>query len=257
MGLGDNLMATGMARGAKERGETIAFGDGQRLIWDHNSETIFLNNPNIARPGHDLSRARWINFYKGNRLYNVQDHARERWVWNMEFRATPGEMFLEPDELKFAKRYGAGFVLIEPNVPDKLTGPNKLWPLDRYQRLGEWLKRDGYEVVQFEYPGIRRALRGVRMLQVKGFRQALSVLRNARLVICCEGGLHHGAAAMGRPAVVLFGGFVPPQVTGYDTHENIAVGEACGRYMPCDHCRAAMDAISLDEVYVRARKLLC
>jgi len=34
------------------------------------------------------------------------------------------------------------------------------------------------------------------------------------------------------------------------------VGEACGRYMPCDHCRDIMHSISLDEVYARARKLL-
>jgi hypothetical protein len=32
MGYGDELMATGMARGAAARGKRVAFGDGQRII---------------------------------------------------------------------------------------------------------------------------------------------------------------------------------------------------------------------------------
>jgi ADP-heptose:LPS heptosyltransferase len=102
-------------------------------------------------------------------------------------------------------------------------------------------------VVQFAVG--RDRLSGVRTLQTTSFRHSLAVLARAALVICPEGGLHHGAAAMGAPAVVLFGGFIPPQVTGYETHANLTGGaKACGQLAPCQHCRAAMDAITVDAV---------
>jgi hypothetical protein len=66
--------------------------------------------------------------------------------------------------------------------------------------------------------------------------------------------MHHGAAAMNIPAVVLFGGFVPPAVTGYDSHTNLTGGAefACGSFRYCEHCIAAMKAISVDEVVTAA-----
>jgi len=54
-------------------------------------------------------------------------------------------------------------------------------------------------------------------------------------------------------AIVLFGGFVPPAVTGYPMHRNLTGGaEACGSFNRCDHCLAAMRAISVDEVHAAA-----
>jgi ADP-heptose:LPS heptosyltransferase len=83
-------------------------------------------------------------------------------------------------------------------------------------------------------------------------------LARAKLYIGAEGGLHHAAAALGVPAVVLFGGFIPPLVTGYETHINLTGGaqEACGSLKPCDHCRKAMDAISVEEVAAAARTII-
>ena len=51
------------------------------------------------------------------------------------------------------------------------------------------------------------------------------------------------------PAVVLFGGYISPDVTGYDRHANLFTGgEACGRRTVCDHCRDAMNRITPDLV---------
>ena len=70
-------MAAGLAKGAKARGKRIAFGDGKQIIWDHHSEQIFRGNPNIARPGDEgATDLEWINYYRGNRLYNVQEIGR-------------------------------------------------------------------------------------------------------------------------------------------------------------------------------------
>jgi ADP-heptose:LPS heptosyltransferase len=111
-------------------------------------------------------------------------------------------------------------------------------------------------VRQFIYGGARHRLHEANPLPVQNFRHALSMMRRAKLIVTSEGGLHHGAAAMGVPAVVIFGGFIPPQVTGYDMHINLAHGEACGRYTPCQHCKEAMEAISFEQVLGAVERLL-
>jgi hypothetical protein len=258
MGLGDNLMATGFAKGAAKHGKRIAFGNGETILWDQYSEQIFQYNPNIARPGDEgASDLEWIPFYKGNRLYNKHDLAKERWIWNYDFKAVPGEMFFTEKELKFAKGFGNGFVLIEPHVPTyKGCAPNKTWSLNRYRNVVQMLKIKGHDVRQFSHAG--DALPGVGAIHAPTFRHALAVLSQAALYIGPEGGLHHGAAAVGVPAVVIFGGFIPPQVTGYRHHINLTGGtdHFCGSLTPCKHCEEAMLAIKSKHVYDAAKVFL-
>lgn len=259
MGIGDQLMATGMARDAAKRSKRIAFGDGERIIWDHHSEMIFRGNPNIAPPG--LARAdnlEWIRFYRGHRIYNTQ--APNRWRWNMDFRASPGEVFLSREEKQFAALFLRGSIVIEPNVPFfKKCGVNKQWPIGRYHELSLRLRAAGYSIMQFTY-GQHPLYQLPKAVPIRSpnFRHALAVLGRSLLYIGPEGGLHHGAAAMGIPAVVLFGGFIPPQITGYAAHTNLTGGadEACGSLIECKHCLDAMQAISVDEVYAAAMELL-
>lgn len=255
MGFGDEILATGMARGAKARGKRVAFGDGRQIIFSPWSEQMFRFNPNIARPGneHD-SDIEWIRHHKGNRLYNRISPDRSRWIWNMAFRPTPGEMFFDDGELKFAEAQGSGFVVIEPNVPwHKPVAKNKDWGLVRYQAAADSLRRAGRRVVQFGAGQFR--LTGVEAIHAPDFRKALAVLARAALYIGPEGGLHHGAAAVNIPAVVLFGGWIPPQVTGYDTHTNITAGagKTCGRLSSCRHCKDAMNSIGVERVLSAAQ----
>lgn len=259
VGLGDQLLATGLARGASARGKRIAFGDGEKIIWDHFSELIFRNNPNIApRNVTSFDNAEWIPFYRGHRIYNQEGDGR--WVWNYDFHAIPGEMFFAKDELAFAKTQRPGFVLIEPNVPNhKAVAANKQWGFDKYNEVGKNLVREGHKVLQLIHANSaqKRLGGGVRHIFTPNFRLALAVLSRAALYIGPEGGLHHGAAAVGTSAVVLFGGFTPPQVTGYSTHVNLTGGaEACGSWKPCSHCASAMEAIAIEEVITHASRLL-
>lgn len=249
IGWGDEILATGMARGARDRGKRIAFGDGKRIVWSQWAEPIFRHNPNIARPGDERGRdIEWIAHYKGRRLYNRV--VGNRWLWNMEFRSVPGELFFSDDELRFADSVGHGFVVIEPNVPrQKSVAPNKDWGAAKYETVAFQLSERGHNVIQFLYDGARAHATSATPVRTPSFRHALAVLSRASLYIGPEGGLHHGAAAVGIPAVVLFGGFIPPEVTGYATHTNLTGGAAaCGNLNACAHCMAAMDAISVDVV---------
>ncbi len=251
IGLGDQLIATGLARGAKARGKRIAFGDGRRILWDGNSGMIFRGNPNIAPPGSERdSDLEWIRYYKGKRGYNEQARTGSHWIWNLKWRCIPGEMFFSDDEKRIGQRYGRGFVLIEPNVEGwKSNSPNKDWGFDRYQSVADLLTQSGFRVCQFQYAKTGRTLVGADRIATQNFRDALAILSCAALYVGPEGGLHHGAAAVSVPGVVIFGGFIPPSVTGYDTHTNITGSDtACGNFNTCPHCRDALTAISVNTV---------
>jgi Glycosyltransferase family 9 (heptosyltransferase) len=253
MGIGDDIIATGMARGLSEQGKRAAFGDGRVQRWGPHSEIIFRGNPNIAPRGQErLPGVEWITYYKGNRIYNSP--GSNRWVWNYKFKARPGEIYFDaqdemPDE-------GSNLVLIEPNVPSgKKCAPNKQWHVDRWHAVASKLEREGFKVRQFEYGGQNQVCEGIK---TPTFRQAAKLLTKCRVAILPEGGLHHAAAAVGVPAVVLFGGFVPPAVLGYDGHVNLTGGaDACGSFNRCPHCAAAMAAIKVDNVLDAVERFLC
>jgi len=261
MGLGDQLIGAGLAKGAAAKGKIIAFGDGKRILWDANSPVIWRGNPNIANPKATAMNVNthlqmeWIPFYKGNRLYNK--HAPGHWIWNYDFHCTPGEIYLTKEEKQYARMAGQDFILIEPNPSPKSPVANKQWPMERYETVARTLRGHGHDVLQLNYRGAK-LLKSVRVFPCHNFRIALAIMERAKLFIGGEGGLHHGAAAVGVPGVVLFGGFIPPSVTGYEMHTNLTGGaEACGSLNPCPHCAAAMQAIGADEVLEHAMARLC
>lgn len=249
MGYGDEIQATALARGFAAQGKRAAFGDGRRQIWSAQSHQLFAGNPNIAPLGTERPDDVWIEHYRGRRLYGhiVGDHWKFR-----DFVCPPGEVFLTTEEKAFAlaRLWGPDpVVIVEPRTKPigACDGHNKQWPY--YQALAERLHAaTGCRPVQLVPPGFPPKLADVDVIETPSFRHALAVLGLAALYIGPEGGMHHGSAAMGTPAVVIFGGFNTPRSTGYAWHENIAVGEPCGSIAECWHCKAAMASISVDRV---------
>lgn len=259
MGWGDELVAAGLARGLAAQGKRAAFGDGRRQIWSAQSHELFRGNPNIAPFGTETPEDEWVPHYRGHRLYG--EVVGSRWVFR-DFECPPGEVFLTREEKTFAlARLWASdpVAIIEPRVKPigACQGANKQWPVSRYQELASGLlAATGCRPVQLVPPGVASKLADVDVIETPTFRHALALLGLAALYIGPEGGLHHGAAAMGTPAVVIFGGFNTPRSTGYDWHENIAVGEPCGSINACPHCVAAMASISVDRVLEGAMRQL-
>jgi ADP-heptose:LPS heptosyltransferase len=241
LGLGDWVLSTADAKYYNElHNLRVVFANEARKIsynWD-----IFKNNPRIAEkpePGEQVVR---IENYAGNRPY-IADITEERFTWNYNFKASPGEFWLDKQELKIGVEDA---VIIEPYVKDHhIFSQNKAWPLERWMELVKSLDLNWVQLG----PPDRKALPGVRKINTRRFREALPYLNKAKLVVTTDGGLHHSRAALGKDAVVLWGGLVPPTVLGYDLHTNIWHGaEPCGNRSLCDHCREAMESISVEEV---------
>jgi ADP-heptose:LPS heptosyltransferase len=253
-----------MARGFAAQGKLAAFGDGVHLLWSDTDYEIFRGNPNVAWPGGDHRgyKLEWIRSYVGNRPYGQLINGR--WRFN-DSHWEPGEIYLTREEKAWALARiwePDPVVVLEPRVKKfgACDGRNKQWPWSRYDELAAALRWDGgfrdLRVVQFVPPGKAPILKWAEPIETPSFRHALALLGLASLYVGPEGGLHHGAAAMSTPAVVIFGGFNTPRATGYPWHENITVGEPCGTNAYCPHCTKAMASISVERVYEAALRQL-
>lgn len=244
MGAGDYLMATAQVKSlyAKNSTPVLVIGADGRSLWHE----VFENNPKILRrPARHMQRL--VNG-PGVRPYIAAKTARQ-WTWK-RWDIQPGEIFLTDAERMFAEPY-RGKILIEPNIKGTNEG-NKAWVPDRWVQLAA-TRSDFLQVGPASAP----RLRGVQFARTDTFRLACAVMSVARAFVGTEGGLHHAAAALGVPAVVLFGGFISPDITGYPMHHNLFTGgKACGMRVACQHCRDAMSAITVREVAQHLKEIL-
>ena len=249
MGMGDEIMATALARMARARDprRVRIVGRGGEARWHE----VWLHNPNLAQP-HERGNFQQLVCGAGARPY-VDTYDKTRWHFR-EWAREPGELYFTKNEIEAARKY-AGCIIIDPHIKRKAS-PNKRWPWLKWSRLVALAAQDGVMLSQLKYDA-QPLLHGAHAIRTKDLRQSLAVLSMARAAVLHEGGLHHAAAALGVPAVVIFGGFVAPRFTGYDSHINLFTGgEACGSRLPCDHCRDAMNRIEPQHVLRHLYKLL-
>ncbi len=285
MGYGDKLMAIGDAwRDYQKdpRKRHVAIGNGRKIDMtdaelglgldflasqdevDRGDEVAWVISYPGWRPYHDHAAMRealrqqrsgsWLGRFRSNRDIGKLDH----FIFNFEYQATPAPIRLTAEEQSLAEQWSREpFIAIEPYIKAKAP-PSKQWPVERFAEVARRLQRD-FKVYQIGAPDAPPLLEGLPRIRARSFREAMAYLRAARLFIGPEGGLHHASAAMGTRAVVIYGGYTSPRVTGYAFHVNLTGGsvEPCGtKHGFCAHCRAALDNISVDEVELNARKLL-
>jgi ADP-heptose:LPS heptosyltransferase len=240
VGIGDWILATAEAKHYNEKhGLPVAFKSPKtgKFFWSE----VFRNNPRILKNPYPGQKFVAIHNASGSRPY-IEAITPERIIFNLDFRAEPGELFLTAEE---KQSWIPGAVIIEPHTKDKEFSRNKAWPWERWQDLVDSVDLPWVQVGDPEM----RSLNGVRRVHTKSFRDALGYVNAASLVVTTDGALHHAAAALGKPAVVLWGGLAPHTVLGYDFHTNICHAEkACGSLFSCKHCQDAMASITVEEV---------
>lgn len=244
MGLGDALIASGRAR--KLHQET---GLPVLIVGRHNTRywsDLWDNVPYIIRRPAGRRYHTLIDG-SGVRAY-IAGKSAERWTWR-PFVPTPAQIVFTPAELAFAEPY-RGMVMVEPNV--KAIGhSNKDWGWHNWNSftlvVNERFQGSIDMLCCSPVPGPR--LSYTRSVLTPTFRHACAVLSVCRAYVGPEGGLHHAAAAVGTPAVILWSEFISPDITGYATHRNLRhAGKACGMRTDCRGCRASMEAITVNEV---------
>lgn len=249
MGLGDEIMALGRLERLFE--QTGKPGNVLRV------DTDSPGAPTYPRE-HDA--------WRGNPAYNPRTHfgvvdcavsrpyiktwKHRQAVFNMDYRPRAGRVYLTDDDWAFMP-VDPPYAVVAPHLKDGAS-PNKSWGVSRWEAV---IENFPIPVYQLESSPHAKIIKGAKPIITPTFRHALAVIARAAVVMCNEGGTHHMAASMGVPAVVFFGAFTPPQVTGYGFHYNMAVdtpGGYCGRWDACPHCAAARAQVSVEDVRNKA-----
>ena len=238
MGWGDELMAAGEANALPV--DKVAIFSGHHQRWHEAWE----NNPKIARIGEAYDAK--IESGPGHRPY-FKSVTSEKWEW-LPYKPKPAELYFSEEELDFANeieyRYGGNLVVIEPNLKKKQESVNRDWGFAKYSKVVSSVDANW---VQLGNSGTK-LIAGTRLIKTETPRQMAVVLSKAKSFLSPEGGLHHTAAALRLPGIVIFGGFISPETTGYDFHHNFYHGRGCGMRVKCKHCQEVMDSILPDTV---------
>lgn len=273
MGYGDELMAVGDARRLR-----MAFPSAQIVIpapnlqtsWSREQAEVFQDNPYIAaipEPQSDRQVVVLRNF-PGCRPYirSISDKK----VWFANYEAHAGELFFSAKERQSIEKSRARFgdaVLVHPNVKRAYTSVNKDWEYGasipaRWNALVNDMQRDLQIVVSYPAsPDVRYLDSSLNAQAVitSSFRDLCCLIASVKAVVCTEGGVHHAAAAMGKPAVVIFGGRTSPKTTGYSQHHNVYIDapeSPCGMLSDCSHCARCMSSIGVDLVAAALRSVV-
>jgi ADP-heptose:LPS heptosyltransferase len=241
------MMVTGHVREMQLRDpRKVRIEYGKRL-WSQ----VFDHNPRIAR-SIDCNVQVYEARVNGLRPY-IAAKSETRWTWK-DYKPPIGEMYFQPDELAYAARFSPG-VVIEPNLKGNAS-PNKNWGWEKWRALVALMREAGLTPTQLGPPGTR-VLSWVKFIETRNFRFACAVLARAKAAVLTEGGLHHAAAAVGVRSVVIYGGYISPQQTGYDMHANLFTGgKPCGMRVPCRHCVESMAKITPSLVFNELRTLM-
>jgi hypothetical protein len=248
VGWGDELMAAGEAQ-AVSGGEKVAIVTRGGQARTHEA---WIGNPVIAKP-HERHQKEVINS-SGARPY-ISGVEPDRWVWK-PYKPKPCTIYATPEELTFANSLKEGFILIEPSLKSARAqdNVNRNWGWDRFQAVVDGFPADW---VQF---GDRntKLLKGARLIETPSIRMAAAAMTRASAAVLPEGGLHHTAAALNLPSIVIFSGFIGPDVTGYENQVNLygATGLGCGKRIKCLHCEKALASITPEMVIDKLREIL-
>ena len=268
MGVGDALMASGEVKELRKKNPDAKFiiGDGKRSYWNE----VFDHNPHIIRGSeiNNYTQIIWINNYEGNRPYrNYGDEfPKDNYNWKKTFRPKKGEIFFNNDEKKLSEKVISSIkkkignkkiIYIEPHVKKRLGYENRDWGINKWQDVVLKLK-DQFEFIQITY-GENIPLKGCINIHGLNFRNSVAVLSKCDLFIGTEGGMHHAAAATSRKSIVIFGGHISPEITGYNDQINLYTNSEkspCGVKTVCKHCKESMGKISTEMVVNQIKKIL-
>ena len=91
--------------------------------------------------------------------------------------------------------------------------------------------------------------------RIKNVRETAAILANSELFIGIEGGLMHLAQSVGTNSVIIFGGYITPEISGYDINTNIYSNVDCSpcytsekKHSLCESMKC-MKGISVEYVY--------
>ena len=205
-----------------------------------------------------LSPFSFVKNFPGHRPYIKKANANHLQFKSSDFR-NANVLFKQALVETFAPIHEKSYILIAPEIKGTVSGTNKQWPLEYYDELALRLKHDNCTVIEVNSSG-KPLLKNTKFIPTENLSKLLNLIKNASLVVSNEGGVHHMAGVLGVPAIVIFGSYISPTITGYDSHINIFFPHdnkinGCGSLKKCIGCEETMKDISPNFIYRKVKAL--
>ena len=236
-----------------------------------NSSPVFYNNPYLAkgwigRNSFIVDRTDWNNRYfekelEDRYLWKDNKHAVEIICENygVTARSIKPDIFFNDVENKVNHRILNGlpesYIAIEPNGKTDYFSTNRLWFLDRWQKLVNKLSLQ-VGVVQVG-DGKGKLLNNVINYNGKlSFRETAWLISRAQLFVGTVGGLMHTSRAVDTKSVILYSGTEAVGMAGYEENINLVKSvecSPCGLKVRCPYEKKCID-FSVEEIYEKVLK---
>jgi ADP-heptose:LPS heptosyltransferase len=253
-GLGDNLLLSALLPELRRRYPS------RPIVVETRWPELFLNNP-------------YPDWVTGRHIKTTPRHIKPKYHVDLEtdvsiYRQLMGKIGADREsapELYLTDREIAGaqsafpfeYVCVCPVGKTTFCANRKEWGLENFQILRDLMTETRF--VQVGLPG-DPLLDGVVDARHLSVRMTAAAMRNSLFFLGLEGGLMHLAKAVGRRAVVIYGGMIRPDISGYAENINIYQAVDCSpcfhsdyAHTPCESMKC-MKAITPQMVYDRIRE---
>jgi ADP-heptose:LPS heptosyltransferase len=230
---------------------------GHRIVVETPWKELFANNPyaDWVTDKHVKTTKRHIK-----PVYRVEKRGDPPFLEQMlsyvgSGRAGTPQIYLTEDEVEHARaEYPGRFIAICPTGKNVFSANRREWGLDRFQELRDLLRGHRFVQIGLAEDPLLSVVADARGMSV---RESSAIIRNASFFLGLEGGFMHVARAVGTRAVIIYGGYILPEVSGYRENVNISSEVDCSpcynshvSRTPCDSMKC-MEPITPRMVYDR------
>nr|HXK50137.1 hypothetical protein [Clostridiales bacterium] len=151
------------------------------------------------------------------------------------------------------------YVVIAPTGKTKFAANRKEWGLENFQKV-----RDLFQDIKFVQIGIPSEPLMNNVTDARNFclRRTAAILKNSLFFLGLEGGFMHLNKAAGNSSVIVFGGYIKPELSGYADDVNISTDPECSPCYTSEYIHTECDSmicmkeITVEKVAGEVRKKL-
>lgn len=223
-GLGDNLLLTALLPEIRTRmpDHRIVVETPWKELFEHNPHADWVTDKHMKTTRRHIKPVYRVG-KRGDRpfLEQMLDYIGSG-------SAGAPRIYLTEREVQRARdAYPGRYVAVCPAGKTAFSSNRREWGLANFQELRDMLGQ--YRFVQI---GLMRdpLLDNVSDARGLSVRESAAILHNAWFFIGLEGGFMHVARAVGTRSVIIFGGYILPEMSGYEENINISSEVDCS---PC------------------------
>ena len=271
MGWGDYIMTTGIVRRLKRQNPNLQILVKEPYNRTRQYRDIFYKNPFIVNT--DTINEKLPHIKIPRIVAGINNQSNNKIIWSPERVAEVGDFYVKKEETDFAEKNintiiklwkaknqkePKGIIFISDTakrnvIIDKKTvyyehAVNREWGEKKWQRFISITSED---YILLKTSNIKEEHFDGLYSIVCDFRTTFSIMKKCDFFIGNEGGLAHLWAITRKKAIVIFGHWIPPHVTGYSFHLNLSTNlkDHCGSLKKCEKCLSFFN--DLDPEYIK------